>query len=164
MANSEPVPVQKMIDDVPNAKGALEDELAEAMSFVENNLRSGVAYITSGSVISPGIPRSQSLNWYLAVAGYKAWGKGLASVSCDGTCVLEFEYKVYDRYNFDGGKNADIHGGINVPDELLAEFHRQGLAREYDLIGTVKKTVSWKIGEKNPVIDSGWQSERRWRR
>jgi hypothetical protein len=87
--------LQKMIDDVPSAKGLFETELAEAMKFVES-LPPGRYYIASDAA-SRGYNRpEESANWFYAVGGYSAWGKGRAVV-CDGEYVLRFEYKFYDR-------------------------------------------------------------------
>ena len=40
----------------------------------------------------------------------------------------------------------------------MGEFHRQGLAREFDMRGSVKKTVKWKKGQVSQITD-GWESE-----
>ena len=59
-------------------------------------------------------------------------------VVCKDEYTLEFEYKFYDRYNWDGGKQVTILGHV-VTDEFMGEFHRHGLARVFDLRGSVKK-------------------------
>lgn len=40
----------------------------------------------------------------------------------------------------------------------MGEFHRQGIACEFNMYGSVKKTVKWKKGEA-PQITEGWKSE-----
>ena len=70
------------------------------------------------------------------------------------------EYKFYDRYNWDMGKKVTILG-VTVTDQFMGEFHRQGLAKEFDMRGSVKKTVTWKKG-KAPKVTEGWESEQ-WR-
>ena len=57
-------------------------------------------------------------------------------------CHLEMEYKFYDRYNWDGGKSVTI-GGVEITDEAMGEFHLQGMAREYDEIGSFKRVFDW---------------------
>ena len=46
----------------------------------------------------------------------------------------------------DGGKSVTIQG-ITVTDAFMGEFHRQGLAREYDCHGSFKRSFSWKKGD-----------------
>jgi hypothetical protein len=59
--------------------------------------------------------------------------------------VLEFVYKRYDRYNWDGGKAVTLFG-ITVTDQFMGEFHRQGFAREFDCWGSVRRTLRWTHG------------------
>jgi hypothetical protein len=151
--------LQKMIDDVPSAKRVYERELALAQQFVES-LPEGKHQITSGAASGAAdgayITESESPNWYFAVAGYNAWGKGIATV-CKDEYTLQFEYKFYDRYNWDIGKEVKILG-VTVTDKFMGEFHRQGLAKEFDMRGSVKKTVKWKKGQA-PTVTDGWPSE-----
>jgi len=77
---------------------------------------------------------------------------GRAVVSGDAvhrTFSVDFEYKFYDRYNWDGGKSVTIHG-ITITDAFMGEFHRQGLAKEYDCYGSFKRSFSWKKGDPIP--------------
>jgi len=147
--------LQKMIDDVPSAKNVYNGELALAQAFVES-LPDGKHSITSGSASGGYNRKDESWNWFYAVGGYSAWGKGNAT-ACKDEYTLEFQYKFYDRYNWDGGKQVTILGQV-VTDQFMGEFHRQGLAREFDMFGAVKKTVKWKKGQA-PKVTEGWESE-----
>ena len=149
------VRLQQMIDDVGSAKRLQKSEIEMAQAFVES-LADGKYSITSGSASRGYNLKSESENWYYAVGGYKAWGKGTATV-CKDKYSIEFEYKFYDRYNWDSGKAATI-GGVTVTDAFMGEFHRQGSAKEFDMRGSVKKTVKWKKGE-TPEVSEGWESE-----
>jgi hypothetical protein len=62
---------------------------------------------------------------------------------------LDFEYKFYDRYNWDRGKSVEF-AGITVTDESMGEFHRQGLAREFDCRGSFSRRFTWKKGAPIP--------------
>jgi hypothetical protein len=95
----------------------------------------------------------ESRNWYFAIGGYSTWGKGTATVSgtkADPTYTVDFEYKFYDRYNWDAGKSVTF-AGITVTDRFMGEFHRQGLAQEYDCNGSFKRRLNWKKGEAIPA-------------
>ena len=63
------------------------------------------------------------------------------------TYELDFAYKFYDRYNWDGGKSVTLFG-VKVTDHFMGEFHRQGLAREFDCVGTIRRRFAWKHGEE----------------
>lgn len=36
--------------------------------------------------------------------------------------------------------------GVTITDDFMAEFHRQGLAREFDCFGSVRRKLTWKHG------------------
>jgi len=143
--------LEGMVDDVPAAKRRFENEVAQAKRFVEK-LDAGTHQITSRTAESAYNYKHESWNWFYAVGGYSTWGKGRAVVT-DGPAGreyrLEFEYKFYDRYNWDGGKSVTI-GPVTVTDAFMAEFHRQGLAREFDMYGSFSRTFTWKQGEPIP--------------
>jgi hypothetical protein len=80
-----------------------------------------------------------------ALGRYKAWGKGTIYSESDGTLTLRYEHHIADRYNWDKGKAFRING-VSVTDEFMGEFHRQGLAREFDIHGFARKTFSWRPG------------------
>jgi len=153
--NDYTIRLQNMIDDVPSAKDLFNREIAMAQAYVES-LPSGTHQITSGSASSGYDRKDESWNWFYAVGGYSAWGKGTA-ISCGDSYTLEFEYKFDDRYNWDVGKSVTIFG-ITVTDAFMGEFHRQGLAKEFNMNGSVKKTVKWKKGGA-PTVTDGWDTD-----
>lgn len=141
------IDLERMIEQVPSAREALELEAAQAQEFAEM-LPTGKHPITS--VVGEGgyNTKDENWNWYYAIGGYTSWGKGEVNVSNGATgreYILDFEYKFYDRYNWDKGKSVTLFG-IRITDEFMAEFHRQGLAQELDCIGSVTRRLSWKHG------------------
>jgi RHS repeat-associated protein len=147
--------LQKMIDDVPSAKRVYETELDQAKTYIEK-LPKGTHQITSAAA-SPGYnSKGENGNWFYAVGGYSAWGKGTATVCENGEYLLQFEYKFYDRYNWDKGKKVTI-GGVTITDDFMGKFHRMGLAREFDMRGSVKKTIRWKKGQSDASSEN-WES------
>jgi hypothetical protein len=136
-----------MVREVPSAKGRYEDEVAEAQEFVET-LATGRYDITSTHCEVGYNRQSESRNWYFAIGGYSTWGRGVAVVT-DGPAgrqySLDFEYKFYDRYNWDKGKKVTI-AHITITDHFMGEFHRQGLAQEFDCFGSFKRSFTWKTG------------------
>lgn len=144
--------LEGMISAGSTAKAHFVNEVSQAQKFVEK-LPIGTHQIASKTAESAYNYKSETKNWFYAVGGYSTWGKGLAKVEIDaaGSLIysLNFEYHFYDRYNWDKGKAVNI-GPITITDEFMGEFHRQGLAREYDAIGLIKRTFSWKKGSAIP--------------
>lgn len=138
-----------MLDQVPSARERYRQEVHQAQKFVEA-LPPGRHPITSRRV-QGGYNRSdENRNWYLATGGYVRWGTGLVEVMEGGgnrSYALDFTYHVFDRYNWNGGKQVKIFG-ITITDEFMAEFHRQGLAREFDCWGKCRRFYNWLQGEK----------------
>lgn len=121
-----------MLDQVPSARERYRQEVRQAQTFVES-LPAGRYEITSREAQGGYNRPDENRNWYLATGGYLRWGTGTAEVMEGGgnrAYALDFEYHMFDRYNWDGGKQISLFG-ITITDEFMAEFHRQGLAREF---------------------------------
>jgi hypothetical protein len=140
-----------MVDDVPSAKQAFDKELSEAMTFVES-LGPGPRVISSTNASQGFNRKSENKDWYYAIGGYKYWGGGQACVGSN-SYILHFEYKITDRYNWDKGKKVTIPLIGEVSDRFMGEFHRMGLAKEFDINGSMKKTVTWKKGMPPTIKD-----------
>src|SRR6185312_1396367 len=140
--------LENMVKDVPSARRRYEREVSQMQRFVET-LPAGTNPITPKSVENGYNTQVESRNWFFAIGGYSTWGKGIATV-VKGTSGfvydVDFEYKFYDRYNWDAGKSVTF-AGITVTDKFMGEFHRQGIAKEYDCIGSFKRKFSWKKGD-----------------
>jgi peptidoglycan hydrolase-like protein with peptidoglycan-binding domain len=140
-----------MLEQVPSARERYEDEVAQAQEFVEK-LAVGRHLITSQQAETGYNTKAENWNWFYAIGGYSVWGKGVAHVAQGASgreYKLEFEYKFYDRYNWDKGKSVTI-AGITITDEFMGEFHRQGIAQEFDCHGSIKRTFVWKPGQAIP--------------
>lgn len=137
-----------MLDQVPSARETYRQEVRQAKRFVEA-LPPGRHQITSRQVQIGYNGSAENRNWYLATGGYVRWGVGTVEVREGGgnrSYSLDFEYHVFDRYNWDGGKQINLFG-ITITDEFMGEFHRQGLAREFDCWGKCRRFFEWLQGE-----------------
>lgn len=146
------IDLEDMVEDVPSARARYEDEVAQAQELVEK-LPAGTHTIHSIKAENGYNYQSESRNWFFAIGGYTKWGQGTAvvrSVSGKLEYELAFEYKFYDRYNWDAGKSVTF-AGITVTDRFMGEFHRQGLAREFDCYGSFKRRLTWNKGDKIPT-------------
>jgi hypothetical protein len=145
------IDLQDMIDDVDDAKGVYEREVNNAKQFVQT-LPAGTHNIISDTAVRGYNLKAKNWNWFYAVGGYSAWIKGVAKVEQDASgrrkYRLDYKYKVADRYNWDNGKQVEIFGVI-ITDQFMGEFHRQGLAREFNMEGSIKAVIEW--DSLNPV-------------
>lgn len=142
----------KMISDVKTVKDLQKKELDEAMKYVEEKLRDGSHSITSLATSGGYVSQAENPNCFFAVGGYSVWGKGTAKVTGNSNCFeLDFDFKFFDRYNWDNGKSVWI-AGQEITDEFMGTFHRQGLAKEFDMVGSASLHVKWKRGERMKEI------------
>ncbi|MFD9030428.1 hypothetical protein ACFVZW_04560 [Streptomyces sp. NPDC059567] len=78
-------------------------------------------------------------NWYLAIGSGMTNTTGVVNVEPgpDGKpkVSLEYQVNVWDRYNWDPGKNTPI-GPTTVTDADMARLHTTGLAQEFDMRGS----------------------------
>ncbi len=142
------IDLQDMIDDVPNAKFLYDFEVGKAKNFV-NTLPVGTHNITTGTANTDGYNKqNENWNWYYAVGGYSAWIKGIAKIVQDKSGKrkyrLDYEYKVADRYNWDIGKDVEIFG-VRITDNFMGEFHRQGIAKEFNMNGFISSSIEWYV-------------------
>lgn len=139
--------LEGMIREVPSATEVYESELGAALSFVQT-LGPGTYDIASTRASGGYNRKSESKNWFFAVGGYSAWGKGRATVRDAGDgrrdFALDFEFSMYDRYNWDTGKQVTLpYVNIVITDHFMGEFHRAGLAREYDVRASIRRSIRW---------------------
>ncbi|GHF69050.1 hypothetical protein [Streptomyces griseosporeus] len=78
-------------------------------------------------------------NWYLAIGRGMTNTTGMLTVvpGADGKpkVSLDYQVNVWDRYNWDPGKQTPI-GGTEVTDADMARLHTTGLAKEFDMRGS----------------------------
>lgn len=138
------IDLEDMIGDVARAKKVFKGEIRAMADYVEM-LPPGSYPITSKHVTQNSDTynyKGESMNWFFAIGGYSVWGKGRATVDAAGNYQLEYEYRFFDRYNWDGGKKVEI-AGITITDEWMGQFHREGVAKEYNCVGSVRRSLRW---------------------
>lgn len=155
------IDLEGMVASGATATARFKNEVRQAQLFVEK-LPVGSHVFTSSTAESAYNFKHENTNWYFAVGGYSTWGKGSATVRNNAAgkeCEMQFEYRFYDRYNWDNGKAVTI-AGITITDRFMGEFHRQGLAREFDMVGSIKRVFRWQRGGQIPTMQfeaPGWR-------
>jgi len=142
-----------MLEKVATARDIFNSEVKEAKEFAET-LPPGTWKITSTKA-SPGynIPE-ESRDWFYAVGGYQAWGKATVVVPplADSPRVysMDFEYCFFDQYNWNKGIGVPLFG-MKITDDTMGEFHRQGIAKEFEMRGSHHASVEWQAGKAAAV-------------
>jgi hypothetical protein len=138
--------LDQMLVECLDAKHRYRQELNHAMRYAET-LPVGSFRIMATKPTSGYCHKKDSENWYLATGGYANWGSALVIKSCDGggDCqyTMFFTFHYFDRYNWDGGKTFNI-AGRTITDKVLAEWHRMGLAQEFNMFGDLTHIFKWK--------------------
>jgi hypothetical protein len=119
-------------------------EFRQAQMFIRT-LPAGRHLFTSRNTQGSTNNKEQNADWFFAIGSYSRWGKGEARISVNNFgrhYDVDFEYCISDRYNWDTGKGVTI-AGVMITDEFMGEFHRQGLAREFDCRGSVRRRLIW---------------------
>jgi hypothetical protein len=132
-------------------KNVLEFELDCLADYIDS-CPPGTWAITCKQVIQNGYTyntKEHSKDWYFAVGGFGVWTKARARIPERGKIHADIELKFFDRYNWDGGKKVEI-AGITVTDEFMGDFHREGLAKEFNCVGAVKRRMSWERFSRIP--------------
>jgi hypothetical protein len=137
------IDLEDMIDGVESAKNRYKREISKVKVFV-GTLPVGTYPIATATVAQGYNRKEESWNWFYAVGGYSAWITGTAKVeSVSGgrrKYRLDYEFKVSDRYNWDQGKNVNIFG-VKIQDDFMGEFHCQGMAKEFNMFGSIKASI-----------------------
>ena len=145
--------LEGMIRNVPSAQSLFTDVWHLAAAFV-GDLPVGRYDFTMRRRQEGYNGKAENLNWYLAIGGYSSWGKGRVHVEQFGgqrRYDLDLEYRFFDRYNWDKDKSVDL-GPVTINDEFMGEFHKQGLAKEFNCWGSLKRRFAW-TGSRRPSRD-----------
>lgn len=138
------IDLEDMIESTPRATKVFKGEIRAMADYVEQ-LPPGAYSITSKHITQSRETynyQGETRNWFFAIGGYSVWGKGRATVDAAGNYQLEYEYRFFDRYNWDGGKSVTIQG-ITITDEWMGQFHREGVAHEFNCVGSVRRSLRW---------------------
>jgi hypothetical protein len=148
------VNVDHMLRDIPEFKRLFETEIAlakkEANTRIAGDNRNQPMRFSLGSQWDLEKKYyAKSGDWFWAVGGfyyrYTAIVETTPPLTPDGKITVKMTTRihVFDRYNWDGGKEVTI-AGQKITDETLAELHKVGIAKEYNINGSSSPvTTTW---------------------
>lgn len=121
-----------MMDDIPDFRNSVRTLVQNSASEAYNSIveaTGSTAFSSTWNIFYA--TEKKSPNWYFAIGGF--------SYSVTGTVAkhgsLKYRVHIFDRYNWDVGKNVTI-GGETIKDTELGDLHLKGLAKEYTIRGT----------------------------
>ncbi len=137
--------VDRMLDDLPRFKAdsdmTIDSTKAQAIQAAKDSDMTGpVTYPFTTDWKSHYAKKSDDPNWFFATGGFQYATAGTVTVyppdetSSEWRSEVDYKVHVADRYNWDGSKSTQI-GPITVGDKQLQEFHKAGIAKEFDLVG-----------------------------
>jgi len=151
------VNVNHMLRDLPDFKKLFETEIALAREDANARIAAGnktqPMHFSLGSQWDFNKKHYADFknkgNWYWAMGGfyyrYIAVVETIPPLTPDGEITVRMTTRihVFDRYNWDGGKSVTIVG-LKITDETLAELHKVGIAKEYNINGSSSPvTTTW---------------------
>ncbi|MCH8622835.1 hypothetical protein [Undibacterium sp. TS12] len=89
----------------------------------------------------------EDTNWYYASGNFSGWSRATVTKNGDDFS-MDFDLHFFDRYNWDKDKKLHLEG-FSVKDNTMGTYHRQGLAREFNLVGQLPLTIKWKAGDES---------------
>jgi hypothetical protein len=155
-------PVDDMLNDLPDFRSNVEDREKElGLLAIEQARTSGatgpVSFPVNSKWYEHGYMNADIVadhNWYYGTGAFQYNLSGRVVVhppeTPDGAWRYETDTVVNyrDRYNWDGGKSVVLPeyvpgmGGERVTDERLQDLHKQGLAREFNMLGQSSRRTS----------------------
>ncbi len=140
------VDVCRMVDESADAKKHFYDELNSAMAFAENV--QDTSFEITSQRWSRGYNQSKSSwNWFYAVGGYSAYGRGFVRRNEDCTYSIAFTFVFEDMYNWDAKKSTKL-GGYDIKDSELGRLHKVGMGREFLMKGQCTREFTWCGGQQ----------------
>ncbi len=139
------IDLERMVRECSDAKGRYWGSLVKATQFAMSK-EPGVYSITSAKMSNGYNYKDDSANWFYAIGGHTLWSGGQIKVLPEAggriRYQLRFDYYFFDRYNWNGGAEVQLFG-IKITDDSMGEFHKMGLAQEFDVHGKFSRTFEW---------------------
>ncbi|MDH5824965.1 hypothetical protein QFW77_18520 [Luteimonas sp. RD2P54] len=127
--------------DVPQFSQSVEQQLdAQVNAAIEQAVADGcygepIAFDSGWQGFYIG--KDMSADWFYAMGGiqHSVTGTVVVTPGDPPTAEVSYQTHVFDRYNWDGGKQTTI-GPVTITDQQMGELHTAGLAQEYDIVGS----------------------------
>ncbi len=129
------------MSDVPRLKKWADKVVTEAVAPLATDAANHNKAVTFSSIWDGfSVSQEESEDWFLAMASVEVAATGVVTTTpAEGggqpRISMDYQIHLYDRYNWDGGKNVEILE-VTLTDERLGALHTAGLAKEFNQFGT----------------------------
>lgn len=136
------------------ADALLQEQFAKACSQIRNSstgTRFEIPFQSRWGVATAS--QEEEGNWFFALGSFSVSQSGVMVVEPsttpggEPTVRIHYQTHIFDRYNWDAGKNVTIRPAT-IEDKEMQELHKAGLAREYEVHGsTDTQTVELSLSQ-----------------
>ncbi len=100
---------------------------------------------------------TKDTDWYHALGSHQQTISGMVTVrpgeGGKPDVSLDYQVNVWDRYNWDKGKQTPFDGGIVIKDDDMGYLHTVGIAQEFDMRGSSSTFTHDLNGDASPTVN-----------
>ena len=138
------IDMDKMLSEWTQAKAWQTQDMNTLIEIVEATATYGERTIKTYTGISHSFDSAESSDWYMAIGSYYTY------ISCTYRIVgnryyAEVTYSLHDAYDWEKESDYDLIPPVSSRD--MWELHHGGLARNYEVQGSVSYTMTWLSGQ-----------------
>jgi len=148
--NDYQVDLKRIVETTDAGRDLYLSQRNGAIKYAMENAKDGVPFSFSSTRLEQRAFAEGTENWFYASGNFSGYSQSKVIKNRDNFS-MNFELNFVDPYNWDR-KDTDI-GALMIKDVDLAEFHRQGIAKDFMLTGKLPLIITWKAGnEMNPTV------------
>ncbi len=124
------IDLEDMVRSVPSAQVGMMLEFRQAQQFIRTLPVGRHLFRSIFGEVGYNI-QAENADWYFTIGGYTRRGKGevvIAEGKVGRHCEVDFEYCMYDCYNWDGGKEVPIMV-TTITDEFIGHHTRRNFPK-----------------------------------
>jgi len=149
--SGEPLDIDpgRLLRDMPEFEDEVREELrrteAETVEQAKAHYRGepiSIPFVRDWRGYGETQTQPMTANWFHAMGGFSYSTSGVVRVSPPATpggepqVRIDHQLHIFDRYNWDKGKDVTLPVIGTVPDEDIQPLHRAGIAQEYEIHGS----------------------------
>ncbi len=122
-----------------------------AIKYAIENAKDGVPLDFSSKRLEQRVFAEGTENWFYASGNFSGYSQSKVIRNGDNFS-MKFELNYIDPYDWDRIKTP-LFNAKDILDKDMAEFHKQGIAKDFLLTGKLPLIITWKVGnEMNPTV------------
>ena len=143
------VNLQRIVETTDAGRDFYLSQQNAAMNFASDNAVEGIPLSFSSQRMEQR-RFSGDENWMRASGTFSGWSNATV-VRTGNSFSMNFDLHYFDPYNWNNGQEFTSFG-VDVKDDFMAAFHKQGLAREFNLVGLLPLKITWQAGRQSDFL------------